>query len=201
MSEPFDLSPRADAGADHPTAGGVALDAPAGPGAAPLPPAPPRPVVDPDTFRSVLGRFATGVTVVTTVDGTGADHGMTVSAFCSLSLAPPLVLVCIDRGATMHGLLGVGAPLTVNMLAAGQEPLSRRFASGDPADRFAGIGFQRGAAGAAVLDDVLAWLECRVAALHPGGDHTIVVCAVERAESRQERPLLYYRSGYATLER
>jgi flavin reductase (DIM6/NTAB) family NADH-FMN oxidoreductase RutF len=157
--------------------------------------------VDPDTFRSVLGRFATGVTVITTVDPAGRDHGMTVSAFCSLSLEPPMVLVCIDRGATMHDRLVEGTPFVVNVLAAGQEPLSRRFASGNPDDRFVGIGFGRSAGGAALLDDVLAWLECRVAARHPGGDHTIVVGQVDRAGSRQERPLLYYRSGYATLER
>jgi flavin reductase (DIM6/NTAB) family NADH-FMN oxidoreductase RutF len=161
----------------------------------------PRPAVDPDTFRSVLGRFASGVTVLTTVDAAGRDHGMTVSAFCSLSLDPPLVLACIDRTATMHDGLPLGAPLVINILSAGQEALSRRFAAGDPPNRFDGVGYTRGAVGAAVLDDVLAWLECRVHARHPGGDHTIVVAQVEAAGTRQERPLLYYRSGYATLER
>jgi flavin reductase (DIM6/NTAB) family NADH-FMN oxidoreductase RutF len=101
----------------------------------------------------------------------------------------------------MHDGLPVGAPLVVNILSAGQEALSRRFASGDPPNRFDGLGYSRGAVGAAVLDDVLAWLECRVHARHPGGDHTIVVAQVEAAGTRQERPLLYYRSGYATLER
>ncbi len=157
--------------------------------------------MDPDTFRSVLGRFASGVTVVTTVDAEGRDHGMTVSAFCSLSLDPPQVLVCIDRAATMHDGLATGAPVVVNILSAGQEALSRRFASGDPPNRFDGVGYVRGGGGAAVLDDVLAWLECRVAARHAGGDHTIVVAQVEGAGTRQASPLLYYRSGYATLER
>ena len=157
--------------------------------------------IDPDEFRAVLGRFATGVTVLTTVDAGGRDHGMTVSAFCSLSLDPPLVLACVDHGATMHDMLAEGAPLGVNVLAAGQEALSRRFASGDPPKRFEGIGYQRGAQGAPLLDDVLAWLDCRVVARHPGGDHTIVVARVEGAGINAERPLLYYRSGYATLER
>ena len=157
--------------------------------------------VDPDTFRSVLGRFATGVTVVTTVDADGQDHGMTVSAFCSLSLTPPLVLVCIDRGASLHDALRPGAPLAINVLAAGQEPLSRRFASGTQTDRFVGIGFARAASGAVLLDGALAALECRIDALHPGGDHTIVVARVEHAATAEARPLLYYRSGYATLER
>lgn len=157
--------------------------------------------VDPDTFRSVLGRFASGVTIVTAVDAEGRDHGMTVSAFSSLSLRPPLVLVCIDRGATLHGALRPDAPLVIHILAAGQETLSRRFASGEPAERFAGVGYGRAANGAARLDGVLAHLECRVDALHDGGDHTIVVGRVEHAEVQEARPLLYYRSGYATLER
>jgi flavin reductase (DIM6/NTAB) family NADH-FMN oxidoreductase RutF len=156
--------------------------------------------LDPDRFRSVLGRFASGVTVVTAVDAAGRDHGMTVSAFCSLSLDPPLVLVCVDRDASMHGLLHEASHFTVNILAAGQEALSRRFSHRD-ADRFDGIGYTRGAAGTAILDDVLAWLECRIVARHAGGDHTIVVGEAEDAESRADRPLLYYRGGYATLER
>lgn len=154
----------------------------------------------PDDFRATLGRFATGVTVITTTAG-DLDHGMTVSAFSSLSLDPPLVLVCVDRAATMHDMLVEGAVFGVNVLAAGQESLSRRFASGDPAERFAGIGYVRGALGAPLLDGTLAWLECRVAARHPGGDHTIVVGAVAEVGVREARPLLYYRSGYASLER
>jgi flavin reductase (DIM6/NTAB) family NADH-FMN oxidoreductase RutF len=157
--------------------------------------------LDPDTFRSVLGRFATGVTVVTTVDADGQDHGMTVSAFCSLSLAPPLVLVCVDRVASMHDILHPGAPFAVNILSAGQEAVSRRFSTGDPPNRFDGLGYSRGLTRVPLLDDVLAWVECRVAGRHAEGDHTIVVGHVEAAAARQERPLLYYRGGYATLER
>jgi flavin reductase (DIM6/NTAB) family NADH-FMN oxidoreductase RutF len=156
--------------------------------------------LDPDSFRSVLGRFATGVTVVTLCDERGRDHGMTVSAFCSLSLMPPLVLVCVDHRASMHALLTIGRAIAVNILAAGQEALSRRFSGHDP-NRFDGIGYTRGLTGAALLDDVLAWLECKVIALHEGGDHTIVVAEVDTATARAERPLLYYRGGYAQLER
>ncbi len=153
-----------------------------------------------DDFRATLGRFASGVTVVTaTVDG--RDLGMTLSAFCSLSLDPPLVLVCVDRGATMHDLLVEGAVFGVNVLAAGQEALSRRFATGEPADRFAGVGYARGGLGAPLLEGALAWLECTVAARHPGGDHAIVVGAVAEAGVREGAPLLYYRGGYASLER
>ena len=156
--------------------------------------------IDPDTFRAVLGRFASGVTVVTMRGEDGRDAGMTVSAFCSLSLAPPLVLVCIAHDASLHPLLREGWPFAVNILAAGQEALSRRFSGPDP-NRFEGVGFARGRTGVALLDDVLAHVECRVAHLYPGGDHTICVGHVETATVRPERPLLYYRGGYAQLER
>jgi flavin reductase (DIM6/NTAB) family NADH-FMN oxidoreductase RutF len=157
--------------------------------------------MDPDTFRAVLGRFATGVTVVTATDAERQDHGMTVSAFCSLSLTPPLVLVCIDRTASMHGLLQPEVAFAVNILSAGQEAVSRRFSTGDPPNRFDGLGYTRGQTGVPLLDDVLAWLECRVVGRNEQGDHTVVIGRVETAGARQERPLLYYRGGYATLER
>jgi flavin reductase (DIM6/NTAB) family NADH-FMN oxidoreductase RutF len=125
---------------------------------------------------------------------------MTVSAFCSLSLEPPLVLACIARDSSLHALLTPGRPFAVNILAAGQEALSRRFSGADP-NRFEGIGFGRGLTGVALLDDVLAQCECRIADVLPGGDHSICVGHVETATTRAERPLLYYRGGYAQLER
>jgi flavin reductase (DIM6/NTAB) family NADH-FMN oxidoreductase RutF len=156
--------------------------------------------LDPDAFRSILGRFATGVTVVTTCDANGEDHGMTVSAFGSVSLVPPLVLVCIDHAASMYPAMEVATHFAVNILSAGQEALSRRFASQEP-NRFDGVGYVRGQTGAALLDDVLASLECRLVDRHTAGDHTIFIGEVEAATSRSERPLLYYRGGYAQLER
>ncbi len=156
--------------------------------------------IDPDTFRAVLGRFASGVTIVTLREGT-SDFGMTVNAFCSLSLDPPLVVACIAREAEMHRLFTPGRRLVVNILSASQEPLSRRFSEVYSARRFEGIGFNRDDSGIAVLLDVLGWLSCRVTTTHDGGDHTLVVAEVEEATSRDERPLLYYRGGYAELER
>lgn len=156
--------------------------------------------LDPDTFRAVLGRFAAGVTVVTALGDDGRDAGMTVTAFCSLSLEPTLILVCIAHDASLHPLLREGMPFAVNILAAGQEALSRRFSGPDP-NRFDGVGYTRGRTGVALLDDVLAWVECRVVNLCPGGDHTICIGQVESGEVRPERPLLYYRGGYAQLER
>jgi flavin reductase ActVB len=157
-------------------------------------------VIDSDTFRAALGRFACGITVVTARDEKGRDHGMTVSAFCSVSLDPPYVMVCIGHDASMHGLLMKVPSIGVSVLSNEQEPLSRRFA--DPeSDRFDGVGYARGENGVASIDDALVHLECEVIARHEAGDHTILVCAVERAASDDGRPLLYYRGGYAQLER
>lgn len=156
--------------------------------------------IDEYRFRSVLSRFASGVTVVTAVDGDGTDHGITVSAFCSLSLKPPLVLVCIDYETVMHGILQSAAAFAVNVLAADQEELARRFSDPDN-DRFDGTPYTRGARGAAVLTGVAAHLECAMTHRFEGGDHTIFVGSVEAAESSDLHPLLYYRGGYARLER
>jgi flavin reductase (DIM6/NTAB) family NADH-FMN oxidoreductase RutF len=149
--------------------------------------------LDPDTFRSVLGRFASGITVVTTRDVDGRDAGLTVSAFSSVSLRPPLIQVCVDQAASDH--------FGVSILAAEQEALSRRFSTVESMHRFEGIGFSRGDSGVVLLDDALAHLECRLVANHPAGDHTIFIGEVERATARGARPLLYYRGGYAQLER
>lgn len=157
--------------------------------------------IDPDTFRSVLGRFASGITVVTARDADDTDCGMTVSAFCSVSLTPPLVLVCVDRAASMHGMLLETAHFAVNILAAHQEPLSRRFSGTDEHKRFDGVGYTRGLTGVALLDDALAHIECRRVANHPAGDHTVIIGEVETALAHSHRPLLYYRGGYAQLER
>ncbi len=156
--------------------------------------------IDTDDFRSLLGRFASGVTVVTTVDAEGHDYGMTVSAFSSVSLDPPLVLTCIAKDASVYAAFEAAPNFVINVLAEGQEALSRRFA-GPIWDRFAGIGYSRAENGAAILSDVLAWLEARVIARHDAGDHLILVAQVERGELNEHRPLLYYRGGYARLER
>jgi len=156
--------------------------------------------VDPDTFRSVLGRFASGVTIVTSLDGSGRDVGLTVSAFASLSLEPPLVVVCIDHVASIHPVLHGARYFAVNVLAEHQEPLARRFSSLD-GDRFDGVGYARGLTGVAVLEDVLAVLECRKLHAVEGGDHTIFVGEVETAHAFSGSPLLYYRGGYAQIGR
>jgi flavin reductase (DIM6/NTAB) family NADH-FMN oxidoreductase RutF len=156
-------------------------------------------MIDPSLFRSVLGRFASGVTVLTTRAG-DEDHGMTASAFCSVSLSPPLVLACIDEAASMMEPLRSAEHLGISVLSEGQEELSRRFAEIE-GDRFEGVGFRRGNTGVALLDGALAHLECRIVARHPAGDHVIYVAEVLDARAFDARPLIYYRSGYAVLER
>jgi len=156
--------------------------------------------VDPDEFRAVLGRFASGVTVLTTRNSNGTDHGMTASAFCSVSLAPPLVLSCLDRATDMFSILKKGAHFGVSILAEGQEALSRRFAE-LPSGRFDGVGYTRADSGVVLLDDAIAHLECRCIERHEAGDHAVYIGEVQWATVHQGRPLLYYRGGYAQLER
>jgi len=155
--------------------------------------------VTPDEFRSVLGRFPSGVTVVTTKDRDGSDEGMTVSAFCSVSLDPPLVLICIEKTASAYVGLTTAPGFVVNVLSASQEQIARRFSIID-IDRFEGVGYSRSPNGLAVLDDVLGIIECATFAMHDAGDHTIIVGEVEAARAQNGTPLLYYRGGYAQLE-
>ena len=156
--------------------------------------------VDKNQFRTALSRFASGVTVVTTLDGEGRPLGITVSAFSSLSLEPPLVLVCIDRDAYVHDAFQASGVFVVNILGADQEELSRLFASREP-DKFQRVGYSPGLDGAPVLADTLATLECRLRHAYEGGDHTIFVGEVEHTNVRADaQPLLYYRGGYATIK-
>lgn len=154
--------------------------------------------VDSTAFRSALARFASGITVVTSRDGDGRDVGMTVSAFSSLSLSPPLILLCVDHAASVAPVLCHTDHFAVNILAADQESLSRRFAERE-VDRFDGVAFTRGLQGIALLGGAVAHLECRTDARHPGGDHTILVGEVLAAAVHERDPLLYHRSGYGRL--
>lgn len=157
-------------------------------------------MVDPDLFRSVLGRFASSVTVLSARDAAGVDHGMTVSAFASVSLDPPLVLACVDRAASIYPTLFETDLIGISILTEKQESCSRHFAETD-GDRFEDIEIKRGENGVALIGGALAHLECRIVARHDGGDHTIFVAAVEKAAALDGSPLLYYRGGYAQLER
>ena len=156
-------------------------------------------MIDSESFRGVLGCFASGVAIVTARDR-DRDVGMTVSAFTSLSLTPPLVLVCVSHAASMHQLLLSHPKIGISILASGQEACSRRFADRSETQRFDGVAFSRGENSALLLDDALAHLECQLVGHHDAGDHTIFVAQVERAARVNNRPLLYYRGRYAQLE-
>jgi len=156
------------------------------------------PGADPALFRQLLGRFATGVTVVTTRDPAGRPIGMTASSVASVSLHPPLVLVSVDQANDMHPALRAAHRFVLNVLAADQEAISRRFAAEHP-DRFDGIGYRESHDGMPVLEGVLASIECEKQAEAPGGDHTVFFGLVTGGNVSDRRPLLYYRGGYTGL--
>ena len=155
---------------------------------------------DRNELRKVMGHFATGVTVVTTHDGAGRCYGLTANAVCSVSLDPPLVLVCVDKRAESHPAFGLSQAFVVNILADEQEQMSRHFAvSGG--DKFVDLSCRNGGTGAPILEGALAHVECRVVATHDAGDHTIYIGEVESADSRDGHPLLFFRGKYHQLHR
>jgi flavin reductase (DIM6/NTAB) family NADH-FMN oxidoreductase RutF len=149
-------------------------------------------------FRRVMGQFATGVTVVTTRLGDEV-HGLTANAICSVSLEPLLVLVCVDHAADTHPLLEKSGVFAVNILSDEQEHVSRLFAgpTEEKAGRLEAMGYRTAVTGAPIIDGCLAYLDCRVVAAYPGGDHTIFVGQVEEAEiGEHSSPLLFFRGRY-----
>jgi flavin reductase (DIM6/NTAB) family NADH-FMN oxidoreductase RutF len=155
-------------------------------------------MLDPATFRAALSRLASGVSIVTTVDADGRDHGMTVTALSSLSLIPPLILVCVDRTATMYPHLTSASRFAASLLTREQQGLSERFAA-QVDDRFDGVPIARGTTGCALIEDALAHLECEMWAAYDGGDHTIFVGRVLHAATSESRPLLYFRGRYTQV--
>jgi flavin reductase (DIM6/NTAB) family NADH-FMN oxidoreductase RutF len=150
-------------------------------------------------FRSTLRHFPAGVTVVTTRDDEGRPCGLTASAFTSVSLEPPLILVCIDHAATAYRAFTEYGWFAVNVLGESQTHLSRRFAA-STGDKFVGLAFREGLARLPILEDVVASLECRVVHQYAGGDHTIFVGEVEAAAVRGGPALVYFRGSYHGLE-
>lgn len=153
-----------------------------------------------DDFRSIAGRFATGVTVATTVFE-GVTYGMTVNAFMTVSLEPLLVAIAVDRDATMHDQLIHSRVFAITVLSSSQEHLSRHFASEERHQgpgQFADVASESGpVTGSPVLEGGLAWMDCRVSAIHPGGDHTLFVGQVEALDGPfPGDPLVFYASGY-----
>ena len=154
---------------------------------------------DPRTLRDALGCFATGVTVVTCLNDAGIPAGLTVNSFTSLSLDPPLLLVCLAKHAASAAALISASHFAVNVLQTGQQPASIRFATRDE-DRFGTTPWSCGEAGAPILKDSLGVFECRRHAVHDGGDHHILVGEVVKASfDAGLDPLLYFRGRYRRL--
>ncbi len=157
--------------------------------------------MDPTILRLTMRRWATGVTVLTTV-ADGKRAGMTVSSFTSVSLEPPTVLVCLNKDAYAHDLVKQAGIYAVSMLSVGQEELSNRFAGLDPdiADRFEGLELVTAQTGCPLLPGATAWLDCVVKSTHDTYTHTIFVAEVVFARYDNERaPLVYHNRGYHTL--
>lgn len=153
--------------------------------------------VEPESFRRALRRFATGVTVVT-VDHDGELHGMTASSFASVSLEPPLVLVCLDKTSRTRALILEKGSFAINVLAGDQEEVSRSF-SRRGTKPFDQLPHHAGTRGDPLLDGAIAWIECRLEEMVPAGDHDIFVGEVLACGDRDGAPLLYYDQAYRSL--
>ena len=150
-------------------------------------------------FCSACAKFPTGVTVVTVLDEQGSPHGMTASSFTSVSLAPPLVLVCVDHRAKLLAHLKPSKCIGINILSEGQYQLSVHFARRGQ-DRFGGVDWTAGHHGVPLIPGVLAALECRIERMVDAGDHAILIAEVLRVDCRDGRPLVYFGSGYHKLD-
>ena len=151
-------------------------------------------------FRQVLGHFPTGVTVIT-ADGADGPVGLAVGSFTSVSLVPPLVAFCPDKGSLSWSKIKAAGSFCVNVLAEDQEVLCRTFAS-KGADKFEGIGWEPTSTGSPKLAGVLAWIDCTIEAVHDAGDHEICVGRVQEMDVGVEPagPLVFYRGGYGRFE-
>lgn len=155
--------------------------------------------MDPGVFRAVAGHFASGVTVISTASG-GVLHGTTASAVASLSMEPPMMLVCLNRSSTTNGAIRQARAFAVNILAEGQDDLALRFGR-KQADKFSGVPHRPGHGGVPLIEGALATIECATAETVEGGTHTVFLADVVAATSRDDAPLTYFRGGFGRLER
>lgn len=154
--------------------------------------------VEKGEFCRACGQFATGVAIAATLDREGTPHGITVNSFTSVSLDPPLVLICIGHSAAILDLFRPEGRFSLNLLSEDQQDLSEHFArSGE--DRFESVPWQPGETGAPLIPEVLATIECRIQRVETAGDHDIVIAEVLRTNVRGGRPLIYYGSRYRRL--
>jgi flavin reductase (DIM6/NTAB) family NADH-FMN oxidoreductase RutF len=153
--------------------------------------------MDDAQFKLAMSHFATGVTVVTT-EHDGHRYGLTVASFASLSLNPPLVLVCIEKSVKSHDAIAGSGRFGVSILGSQQADVSNRFAS-KADDKFSGVETFNGTIGVPLIANAITTVECRVREQLPGGDHTIFVGEVVAAQTGEGAPLIYYRSGYREI--
>lgn len=153
--------------------------------------------IDEAGFKLAMSCFVSGVTVVTT-EHEGKPYGMTVASFSSLSLRPPLVVVCVEKSVKTHDAIVASGTFGISILDLSQASISGRFASKID-DKFEGVEVSRGELGVPLIEGALCTLECRLEAQLPGGDHTIFVGEVVNARTTDGAPLVYYRSGYRAL--
>jgi flavin reductase (DIM6/NTAB) family NADH-FMN oxidoreductase RutF len=154
-------------------------------------------------FRAAMGHFATGVAVVGATDPRGVPHGSTANAVSSVSLNPPLLLVCMRRESVTSAVLREAGQFSVNLLEAGQAPLARRFASSDDPDGWGGVDHHRGVHGAPLLDRAVATIEASVHEIVEGGDHHIIIGRTLRVAHADHHvaPLLFYRGEFTEMGR
>jgi flavin reductase (DIM6/NTAB) family NADH-FMN oxidoreductase RutF len=162
------------------------------------PPQPAMSKIEKQQFRRICGKFASGITIATVLDTEGACHGMTANSFTSVSLTPPLVLICVDHRARIREHFRIGAHFGINILSAGQKDLSDRFA-GSGYNRFEGVAWHPGQTGVPLLPDVLATIECARGNVVTAGDHDIVIGEVIHADCRDGEPLVFYGGQYRSL--
>ncbi len=157
------------------------------------------PSISPAQLREAAGAFVTGVTIVTTSAVEG-QFGCTANAVASLSLDPPLMLVCLDRAANTHPRMMEARTFAINVIRGGaeNEALCRLFAAKHD-DKFAGVPYRLGTGGAPILDAALAWLECELDRTYEGGDHTIFIGRVVDAATGEGEPLVFHRGRFSTL--
>ncbi|MFM2045155.1 MAG: hypothetical protein RLY86_3731 [Pseudomonadota bacterium] len=156
--------------------------------------------VDPRAFRDAMGCFATGICVATTHGAGGRPVGVTVNSFTSVSLDPPLVLFCLDKGAESHAAFSACTGFALTVLGEGQQAVSSAFAGRPDGERWPLVRTDRWDSGAPVIQDGLAAMDCALHAIHDGGDHAIIVGRILRLESRVDgAPLLYFRGRYRTM--
>ena len=154
--------------------------------------------MDPREIRNVMGHFATGVTVITTKDKSGTPQGITANAFTSLSMDPPMVLICIDKKANCYDCFEESNVFAVNFLGEHQEHLSTRFAT-KGIEKFEGIEWRRGEHDEPLLEDAIGYVTCTIKHSYEGGDHTIYLGQILTAEASGDRPLLFFKGKYHRL--